>query len=99
MPDEDPLKLASVYKPDYQLTIEDVRIILQFLWCRDDRVFADERYRIQMALLILVLAYSGARPDAFVESTSQRGTNEYLLYKVGNTVNSSFIRDECAKYR
>lgn len=42
----------------------------------------DDRYRMQMALLLQALTYRAARPEALVESSCHHGTNEVLLYKV-----------------
>jgi hypothetical protein len=56
--------------------------MLQYLWCRDDRVYWTERDRIQAALIIMFLGFSGGRPGAFVVSGCHPGTHELLLYEV-----------------
>jgi len=56
---------------------------LYYHWKFDTEVFDLERDRVQLAAVLLFLAYTGARPGAIVESSSQgiRGTNAALCYK------------------
>lgn len=56
---------------------------LYYHWKFDTEVFDLERDRIQLAAVLLLLAYTGARPGAIVESSSKgiAGTNAALCYK------------------
>jgi hypothetical protein len=55
---------------------------LYYHWKFNTEVFDLERDRVQLAAVLLFLAYTGARPGAVVESSSQgiRGTNAALCY-------------------
>ena len=57
--------------------------MLHYHWKFDTSIFPCERERVQLATILLFLAYTGARPGAIVESTSGgiKGSNESLLYK------------------
>ena len=52
------------------------------LWCSDDHEYLHERYRVQLSFLLIVFSATGARAGAIVESSSYRGTNQALAYKV-----------------
>ena len=56
---------------------------LFYHWKLDRETFTHERERVQLATVLLFLAYTGARPGAVVESSSAgiAGTNAALLYK------------------
>lgn len=60
----------------------DLRVVPKYLWCRDSYVYRDERYRVQLALLLQILAFSFCSPRAATEPNSH--TNEVPLYKVPN---------------
>lgn len=66
-------------------SILDLEILLHQLWALDDTLFKHERIRIQMALLIMLVAYTTTRPGAVVESSCHRESNEALCYKVRTT--------------
>ena len=57
--------------------------MLHYHWNFDTEVFVFERERIQLATVLLFLAYTGARPGAIVESNTEgiRNSNEALLYR------------------
>src|SRR6266496_815800 len=44
--------------------------------------FIYERYRIQLALFMQIMAYTASRPGAIIESTCRRHSNEALRYQV-----------------
>ncbi|KAL9050325.1 MAG: hypothetical protein Q9206_005133 [Seirophora lacunosa] len=56
---------------------------LYYHWIFDTETFPTERDRVQLAFFILLLAYTGSRPGAIVESDIKgiRRTNEALKYK------------------
>lgn len=55
--------------------------IIRFLWTRDEYNYHHPRMRVQIALAILLMHYTGLRPGEYVESSSHRGTNEGLHWK------------------
>ncbi|KAF8249142.1 hypothetical protein K440DRAFT_223149 [Wilcoxina mikolae CBS 423.85] len=63
-------------------SILDLEILLYQLWALDDTLFKYEQIRIQMALLIMLVAYTTTRPGTIVESSSHRESNEALCYKI-----------------
>ena len=52
------------------------------LWCFDDHNYLHERYRVQLSFGLIAFSKTGARAGAIVESSSYRGTNEAIAYKV-----------------
>ena len=57
--------------------------MLHYHWKFDNEIFPFERERVQLATVLLFLAYTGAKPGAIVESSAGgiRGSNEALLYR------------------
>ena len=70
-------------KPTYTVGHNTLLGMLHYHWNFDTAVFPFERERVQLATVLLFLAYTGARPGAIVESSSGgiRGSNEAMLYK------------------
>lgn len=56
--------------------------MIEYLWTVDDHEYRHERYRVQLAFMLQLFCFSGARAGAIVESSSYRGTNEAITYKV-----------------
>ena len=56
---------------------------LYYHWKFDTEIFPLERERVQLAAVLLFLAYTGSRPGAIIESgcAGIRGTNAALLYR------------------
>ncbi|KAG0644545.1 hypothetical protein HOY80DRAFT_940028 [Tuber brumale] len=75
------LYLTTVRRLKGNLPISDIKEMLWFLWGQDQKVFADERYRIQLAFCVLFTSYTADRIGAIVESRTRLGTNRSLLYK------------------
>lgn len=48
--------------------ILDLQALLRFFWCRDLYRYPNERSRLQLDFLLLLIAYTGSRPGAIVES-------------------------------
>ncbi|KAL8641816.1 MAG: hypothetical protein Q9228_001434 [Teloschistes exilis] len=69
--------------PKHTVGYDGVLGALCYHWTLDEDQFFFERDRIQLALFILLLAYTGQRPGAIVESDAKgnRNTNEALKYK------------------
>ena len=69
-------------KPTYTVGHNTLLGMLHYHWKFDTEIFTFERERVQLATVLLFLAYTGARPGAIVESGCGgiRGTNEALLY-------------------
>jgi hypothetical protein len=61
----------------------DLDILLDQLWNKDSQKhFKHERVRVQIALYLQMLSYSGSCPGALIVSDSYRNSNESLKYKV-----------------
>lgn len=60
----------------------DFRELLEYLWIDDPLDYQHPRYRAQIAFLIQILAYTGARPGTVVVSSSYANDNDSLKYKV-----------------
>jgi hypothetical protein len=48
------------------LSAEDLGILLQWHWKYGTSIFANERQRVQMSLLMLFSAFTGSRPDTLL---------------------------------
>lgn len=48
------------------MNVDDIYLVLHHHWVLDTSVFPDERQRLQLALLLLLSAYSATRPAALV---------------------------------
>src|SRR2546423_967626 len=82
-------------------TSMDMKIILEQLWCHDSYTFIHERYRIQLALFVQILAYSASRPGAVVECSKYPNSNEALLYeaRTPSCPQRENVRSLCAEFR
>ncbi|KAH9827216.1 hypothetical protein Tdes44962_MAKER03026 [Teratosphaeria destructans] len=47
--------------------IDDLMILLNYHWSHDTSTFPTERHRVQLALVLLLLGYTGVRPSAVLE--------------------------------
>ncbi|TGZ80595.1 hypothetical protein EX30DRAFT_307582 [Ascodesmis nigricans] len=74
-----PLSLESTNRP--VMDVSDMYALLHYLWALDTHVYPHERYRIQLHLAILLMAYTSSRPGAIVESSCYAGSNEGLTYR------------------
>ncbi|KAH0545274.1 hypothetical protein FGG08_000573 [Glutinoglossum americanum] len=77
--DEHDLDLSVRSKP--VMGVDDLLVILHYHWALDKTTFPHERQRIQLSLLLLMIAYTSSRPGALIESGCLRGSNEALCYK------------------
>ncbi|KAL8903798.1 MAG: hypothetical protein Q9207_003690 [Kuettlingeria erythrocarpa] len=75
--------LARGSLPKYTVGYNGILGALCYHWISDTEKFPLERDRVQLALFILLLAYTGARPGAIVESdvAGIRQSNEALKYR------------------
>jgi len=48
------------------MNVDDIYLVIHHHWVQDTSVFPDERQRLQLALLILLHAYTATRPAALV---------------------------------
>jgi hypothetical protein len=58
------LDVSTAEKP--VMNVDDVYLILYHLWAVDTATFRDGRQRLQIALLVLLTAYTATRPGALV---------------------------------
>ena len=72
------LDLSAKEKP--VMSVEDLLVTLHHLWAFDHSAFPIERQRVQLALLLLIMAYTSSRPGALVEASCAAGTNECVTY-------------------
>jgi hypothetical protein len=63
------------------MSVNDLFQILQYHWAFDTGSLPHERQRVQLSLLLLMMAYTSSRPGAIVESGCAKGSNEALCYK------------------
>jgi len=63
------------------MSVNDLFQILHNHWAFDAGTFPHERQRVQLSLLLLMMAYTSSRPGAIVESGCAKGSNEALCYK------------------
>lgn len=54
------------------MNVDDIYLVLHHHWVLDTSVFPDERQRLQLALLLLLSAYSATRPAALVYKKTDR---------------------------
>ncbi|KAK6495730.1 hypothetical protein TWF481_002777 [Arthrobotrys musiformis] len=76
---EQELTLLGRGKPLAKAT--DLFVLLNYHWALDTSILRHERYRIQLPLILMIMAFTASRPGALVESNCRRGTNESLKYK------------------
>lgn len=63
------------------MTVNDLYQVLHYHWIYDESVFAVERQRIQLALIMLMMVYTTSRPGTIVECSGYRGSNQALCYE------------------
>lgn len=64
------------------MTKKDLDILLRHLFETDDHDYLHECSRFQDAFALCLFSNSGSRAGSIVESSSYRGTNECLYYRV-----------------
>jgi hypothetical protein len=63
-------------------SVTDLFNLLHFHWCQDTESRFHGRYRIQVAFLMQLIAYTSSRPGAIIESACYKGLQQVLKYKV-----------------
>ncbi|EXU95174.1 DUF3435 domain protein [Metarhizium robertsii] len=62
------------------MDVDDVYLVQHHHWVHDTSVFPDERQRIQLALLILLQAYTATRPQVLAyKKLSQKAINDHYF--------------------
>ena len=74
--------LQTKHREKFPVTRKDLDILLRHLFEKDDHDYIHERARFQDAFALCLFSNSGSRAGAVVESSSYRGTNECLYYRV-----------------
>jgi hypothetical protein len=59
------------------MNVDDIYLILYYHWVVDTAIFPDGRQRVQIALLVLEMAYTATRPAALVYV--RRNEKRYLI--------------------
>ncbi len=67
--------------PKPMLNVNDLLTILQYHWALDTNTFPHERQRVQLALILLMAAFTATRPGAIVEGAHTKNSNKVLCYK------------------
>ncbi|CCX07696.1 Similar to hypothetical protein CIMG_03975 [Coccidioides immitis RS]; acc. no. XP_001244534 [Pyronema omphalodes CBS 100304] len=62
--------------------VADLFNLLHFHWCQDTESMFHGRYRIQVAILMQLTAYTSSRPGAIIEVACYKGLQQVLKYKV-----------------
>jgi Protein of unknown function (DUF3435) len=57
------------------LAVDDLLLLLNHHWARDTSTFPTERYRVQFALVLLLLFATGCWPTELVDSKKKTGDN------------------------
>ncbi|KAF8434041.1 hypothetical protein BGX38DRAFT_1333611 [Terfezia claveryi] len=70
----------SEYKTKSVANGDDLKSMIRFLWMEAPIVYAANRYRVQLALFLLLASFTASRPGAIVESSNHRSSNESLEY-------------------
>jgi len=63
------------------MSVDDLLQLLHHHWALCTDYYPVEQQRVQHALLILLMAYTSARPGALVEGSGYYNTNDCLKYK------------------
>jgi hypothetical protein len=58
------------------VNVDDLLTLSHYHWTRDANWFHTERQRVQLALLVLLIAYTSARPSAFLEMARKESLEE-----------------------
>jgi len=66
------------------MNVDDIFLILHHHWVLDTSIVPNERQRLQLALLLLLSAYTATRPGALVYKVTSRPWSEKLLLKLGD---------------
>lgn len=62
------------------MNVDDIFLILHHHWVLDTSIFPHERQRLQLALLLLLSAYTATRPGALVyKATNRRAQMEHYI--------------------
>ena len=69
--------------PKHELAVEGLFGALHYHWSYDTEHYDHERNRVQLATVLLIIAFTSTRPGAIIKSGCDgiRGTNEALPYK------------------
>jgi hypothetical protein len=54
------------------MSVDDLYRVLHHHWAGDTSIFADERQRVQLAMLLLTAAYTGSRPCSLLDTGKSR---------------------------
>ena len=78
------LKLEDINAATRDKPIADhttLKSLIHYLFVCDEARFHHERLRVQLALSMLIMAYTGSRPGAILESMYHRQSNDGLRYE------------------
>ncbi|KAH8145064.1 uncharacterized protein LAJ45_10975 [Morchella importuna] len=61
--------------------VTDLFNLLYYHWCRDVQSTCHGRYKIQVAFLMQLIAYTSSRPGSIIEANAYKGLSQVLKYK------------------
>ena len=73
--------LPSKARPKWLAGPQVVKDVLRFLWTLDEAEYSHPRVRLQLALSLPIMLYTGLRPGELVESGAHLGSNEGLHWE------------------
>ena len=74
--------LTKEIKDKETCSIRDLYHLLHYHWCQDVASSSHERYRVQTAFLMQLIAYASSRPGAIIENCCYKGQDQVLKFKV-----------------
>jgi hypothetical protein len=77
------------------MNVDDIYLVLYYLWIEDTSVFPDERQRLQLAILLQLQAYTASRPAALVykEVGAEKLKEHYLGWENDSHLTASDFMD------
>lgn len=83
--------LVMEHKDKPTCSVTDLFNLLHYHWCQDVESACHGRYRIQVALLMQLIAYTSSRPGAILEANCYKGLSQVLKYKVCPSTQSTLL--------
>jgi hypothetical protein len=74
------LGIKHEIRPQGYVDEVDLEVLITYLWCQDHYEYKHDRYRVQLAFLILLFFYTGARCGSFTGKFEYQDLN--FAYKV-----------------
>jgi len=79
---KDELGLSRKTREKHMAELQELDVLIKYLWVEDRHKFRRESDRTKLALYLLILAFTAARPGAVVVSDAYRNSGECMKYRV-----------------